>query len=86
MRIVLVAAFTALVSGPAFAQMPNLATSIDKPLTQDEVDRKQKRDEGYRAGLSQIPNQKNVDPWGNVRNADKPAAKQARPAPKANPK
>ena len=83
MRIVLVTVFAVLLGEPAFAQMPSLATTIDKPLTQDEVERRQKRDEGYRAGLNQIPDQRNVDPWGNVRGGDKPA-RQGKPA--ANPK
>jgi hypothetical protein len=85
MRIVLVVAFIALPIWPAFAQI-SLATEVAKPVTQDEVDRNKKRDEGYRAGLGQIPDQKNADPWGNVRNAAPPPIKQAKPAQKASPK
>ena len=85
MRIVLVMAFIALPIWPAVAQI-SLATEAAKPVTQDEVDRNKKRDEGYRTGLSQIPDQKNADPWGNVRNAAPPPAKQAKPAQKASPK
>jgi hypothetical protein len=47
-----------------------------RPLTQDEIDRQKALDNAYKAATNKIPDQKNTDPWGNVRtSAPAPAAK-----------
>ena len=80
MRVVAAAVIVAFLAGPAFAQ-------AQKPMQQygqedPEKTRQEKQDEkeaekAYRRSLGNIPAQKPVDPWGNVRsdNAPKPEAK-----------
>jgi hypothetical protein len=80
MRILGAAAVIALLTGPAYAQTPNvnlipeLASKTPEQKEQDAADQK-----AYRESLKKIPDAKAPsDPWGNVRNVDTP--KTAAPA------
>jgi hypothetical protein len=75
------------IATPAYAQMtPNLMGPSEKKLRTDvDIRQEQERENGFKSGLSKIPDAKGkVDPWGNVRsNAPTPTNQtQARPAPK----
>ena len=72
MKILRVAAVMALVSGPAYAQMPNInlmpeaVTKTPEEKAADEV-----RDKAYKESLRKIPDPKvSADPWGAVRSPD----------------
>lgn len=76
MRILRVAAVMALVSGPAYAQMPNInllpevTSKTPEEKAADEV-----RDKAYKESLRKIPDPKvSADPWGTVRSPDTPKA------------
>ena len=76
MRILRVAAVMALVSGPAYAQMPNInllpevTSKTPEEKAADEV-----RDKAYKESLRKIPDPKvSTDPWGAVRSPDTPKA------------
>jgi hypothetical protein len=68
-------------SGTASAQMPvpgiNLAPNPDRPpLTPEEQQKQQAREEAYKSALQKIPNKddkKRADPWANMR-AEPPTA------------
>jgi hypothetical protein len=74
------------IATPAYAQLsPNLSGDAVKLKTDVDIQREQARENGFKSGLSKIPDAKGkVDPWGNVRSgAPAPAGQtQARPAPK----
>jgi hypothetical protein len=83
--IALVAIATAMLAIPAFAQvMPNvLGPERGKLKTDVEVKEEQDRENGFKSGLSKIPDQKaKIDPWGNVRGSTPPSQGQAKQAPK----
>lgn len=71
------AAISALLMGTASAQIPlpgiplNPDGSSDsRPLTKEEQDKKQAREDAYKSALKKIPNKddaKPVDPWANMR-------------------
>jgi hypothetical protein len=65
----LLAATIIVMATPALAQIsPNLMGDGIKLKTDVEVKQEQERENGYKAGLSKIPDQKaKADPWGNVR-------------------
>ena len=51
--------------------------------TDVEVKEEQDRENGFKSGLSKIPDQKaKIDPWGNVRGSTPPSQGQAKQAPK----
>jgi hypothetical protein len=65
---------------PAFAQMNLLGDGMGKPVTKEDVEKKEAQEKAYKESLKKIPEQKAVnDPWGDVRNAapasGKPQAK-----------
>jgi hypothetical protein len=75
MKVLRAAAVIALLTGPAYAQMPNInlipeiATKSPEEKEADAV-----RDKAYRDSLKKIPDAKvSSDPWGTVR-ADTPKA------------
>ena len=81
MKVFRVAAVIALVTAPAYAQMPkmNLIPELASK-TQEEKDADDARDKAYRESLKKIPDPKvSNDPWGTVR-SDAPKA--AAPATK----
>ena len=76
MRILSAAAVIALLTGPAYAQVPNInliPEAISK--TPEEREAEAERDKKYRDSLRKIPDAKvSNDPWGTVRSADTPKA------------
>lgn len=86
MRVVAAAVIVAFLAGPAFAQqqkpVPQYGQEDKEKTTQEKQDERD-AEKAYRRSLGNIPAQKPVDPWGNVRsdNAAKPEAK-APPAKK----
>ena len=86
MKIVRLAVVVALLTSPAYAQMPAMNLLMDKPgKTQDEKDADAAREKAYQDTLKKIPDAKApADPWGNVRSTDAP--KTAKTADKASAK
>ena len=76
-NIVLTLAIAAMVT-PVYAQItPNLAAGSTKLKTDVEVRQEQERENGYKAGVSKIPDANGkVDPWGGVRSSSAPASGQ----------
>jgi len=74
MKILRVAAVMALVSGPVYAQMPNLNLMPEIPSkTPEEKAADEVRDKAYKESLRKIPDPKvSADPWGAVRSPDTP--------------
>ena len=67
-KLILAAALTTLMAGPAAAQGISPFQAQSKPTpTQEEVDKQEKLDSDYKSTLKKLPNQKTVDPWGTVR-------------------
>jgi hypothetical protein len=87
MRVLRAAALLALLTGPAYAQAPQINLMPELPTkTQEEKDADEVRDKAYRESLKKIPDAKtSADPWGNVR-SDPPKASAAAPKTPAKPK
>ena len=96
MRVVGVAAMTALIgmaalATPAHAQMsgdgPHVNLLADQPSkTPDQIEAEQAQQKAYKDSLRKIPDAKaSNDPWGVVRN-DAPKAAPAKTASKPKPK
>jgi hypothetical protein len=76
-RLMQAAAISALLMGTASAQipMPGITLNPDgssdsRPLTKEEQEKKQAREDAYKSALKKIPNKddaKPVDPWANMR-------------------
>jgi hypothetical protein len=78
-KLIPLAGALALLSTSASAQMPMPSYSMQgekPPLTPEEQERQKKLDDDYKAAKKKIPNQKAIDPWGDVRTT------QTAPAPK----
>ena len=79
MRVVAAAVIVAFVAGPAFGQEKRMQRygEEDKAKTVQEKQFDRDTESAYKRSLGNIPEQKPVDPWGNVRsdNAAKPDAK-----------
>ena len=86
MRVVRAAAMIALLTGPAYAQMPNINLMPEvTSKTQEQKDADEVRDRAYKDSLKKIPDAKaSSDPWGTVRSNDAP--KSTAKAPAAKPK
>jgi hypothetical protein len=82
MRAFRIAAVLALLTGPAFAQMPPINLMQDGPgKSPEQRAAEAARDKAYKESLRKIPDAKAPsDPWGTVRSGD--AAKSS--APKAS--
>jgi hypothetical protein len=82
MRAFRIAAVLALLTGPAFAQMPPINLMQDGPgKSPEQKAAEAARDKAYKESLRKIPDAKAPsDPWGTVRSGD--AAKSS--APKAS--
>jgi hypothetical protein len=75
MRILAAAAVVALLTVPAYAQMPkmNLLQDNSGPKTPEQKAAEEARDKAYQDSLKKIPDAKvSTDPWGNVRSTDNP--------------
>ncbi|MBR0872442.1 hypothetical protein JQ633_18925 [Bradyrhizobium tropiciagri] len=94
MRIIAAAFMMALITGPALAQDHiQQYREEDKPKTEAQKAEDRRAERAYQRSLSNVPDQKQTDPWGMARpdNASqaapkphaKPAAKMAAPKPAA---
>jgi hypothetical protein len=74
MRILSAAAVIALLTGPAYAQTPNINLIPElQSKTPEEKEAEAVRDKAYKESLKKIPDAKaSSDPWGNVRSVDTP--------------
>ena len=72
MKVLRVAALVALVSGPAYAQTPNMNLMPEvRSKTPEEKAADEARDKAYKESLRKIPDAKgSSDPWGTVRSPD----------------
>jgi hypothetical protein len=88
MRVLRAAALLALLTGPAYAQAPQINLMPELPTkTQEEKDADEVRDKAYRESLKKIPDAKtSADPWGNVRSDPPKASVNAAPKTSAKPK
>ena len=79
MRIIAAAVIVAFLAGPAFAQQKPIPRYGEQETEKSAEEKKAEReaDRAYQRSLGNIPEQKPVDPWGNVRsdNSQKPEAK-----------
>ena len=75
MRVFRIAAVFALLTGPAYAQTPNVNLIPElQSKTPEEKAAEEERDKAYRESLKKIPDAKvSNDPWGTVR-SDAPAS------------
>jgi len=78
LQFVLAAAAAALCIVSASAQSPGggqpsqsslgIPLKVDKPLTEEEIERRKAADRAYEAAMHKIPDKKpSADPWGDVR-------------------
>ena len=83
MKVLRAAAVLALLTGPAYAQMPNVNLIPEMASkTPEEREADEAKDKAYRESLKKIPDAKvSADPWGNVR-SDAPKASPAKPRTK----
>jgi hypothetical protein len=89
MRVFSAVFVIALLTAPAYAQMPSLNMIPDTPSkTQDQKDAEEVQDKAYKESLKKIPNAKvSSDPWGTVRtDAPKDAPKETSKAATAKPR
>jgi hypothetical protein len=80
MRVVAASVIVAFLAGPAFAQSKPIPRygEVDKDKTIEEKQAERDAEKAYKRSLGNIPEQKPVDPWGNVRSdTPKPDAKAA---------
>ena len=72
-----------LLTGPAYAQAPNINLIPEiASKTPEQKEAEEKREKAYRESLRKIPDGKtSTDPWGNVRTVDTP-----KPAAAAKPR
>jgi hypothetical protein len=83
-----IAAVFALLTGPAYAQMPdiNLIPEL-KSKTPEEKEQEAQQQKAYRDSLKKIPDAKaSNDPWGNVRSAETPKTSASKTPAPAKPK
>jgi hypothetical protein len=74
MRVFRIAAAFALLTGPAYAQLPPINLLADTPSkTPDQIEQEAAQQKAYKDSLRKIPDAKaSSDPWGNVRSTDTP--------------
>jgi hypothetical protein len=70
-RLVTAAAILVGLTAVATAQLPMPGISLghdDKPkLTPEQLEQQRARDNAYAAAMKKIPEKKQADPWGNIR-------------------
>jgi hypothetical protein len=83
MRIFSAVAVVVLLTGPAYAQLPNINLIPDaRSLTPEEKEAQAEKDRAYKESLKKIPDAKApADPWGTVR-SDAPPKASAKPRTK----
>jgi hypothetical protein len=92
MRVVAIAVIAAFLAGPALAQQKSIPKygELDKDKTPEEKRQEKEAEDAYKRSLGNIPAQKAVDPWGNVRgdapkqDAKAPAAKKTKTGSSGN--
>jgi hypothetical protein len=69
MKVFRVAALFVLLTGPAYAQMPNINLLADKPgKTEEQIEKEKAQEKAYKDTLKSIPDAKvSNDPWGGMR-------------------
>ncbi len=74
MRILGAVAVIALLTGPAYAQSPNINLLADTPSkTPEELEQEAAQQKAYKESLRKIPDAKApADPWGAVRTVETP--------------
>lgn len=80
MKVFRVAALFVLLTGPAYAQMPNINLLADQPgKTEEQIQKEKAQQKAYQDTLKSIPDAKaSNDPWGGVRSeAPKSASRSA---------
>ena len=72
MKVFRLAAVIALLTGPAYAQMPNINLIPETASkTPEEKEQEAVQQKAYKESLKKIPDAKgSSDPWGNVRSGD----------------
>lgn len=84
MRVFRLAAVLALLTGPAYAQTPNINLIPElQSKTPEEKEKEAEQQRAYKESLKKIPDAKvSNDPWGNVRSVDtsKDTSKASAPA------
>jgi hypothetical protein len=89
MKVFRVAALFVLLTGPAYAQMPNINLLADQPgKTEEQIEKEKAQQKAYQDTLKSIPDAKaSNDPWGGVRSeAPKSASRTAAPKAKSKTK
>ena len=84
MRKFVTAAMILALATPACAQAPamNLGAGMAPKKTDVEIQREKDTENGYKSGLSKIPDAKGkTDPWGAVRSGPAPQANKNAQAP-----
>jgi hypothetical protein len=80
------AVMVAAIATPVCAQMgpPNVLGEGTKLKTDVEIKQERDRENGFKSGLSKIPDapKGKVDPWGNVRSSPPAQSQNAKSAPK----
>lgn len=81
MRTLLVAALLTAIAAPACAQSfgTGIPLNQEKEVSPEEQAKRKATEDAYKATIKGIPDAKPIDPWGNMRSGETPAAK----APKA---
>jgi hypothetical protein len=79
-----IAFVTGPLPAPAFAQQKSIPKygEVDKDKTPEEKRQEKDAEEAYKRSLGNIPAQKAVDPWGNVRSDSPPKQDSKAPAAK----
>jgi hypothetical protein len=85
MKVLRVATVFALLSGPAYAQTPNINLIPElTSKTPEEKEQERIAEKAYKDSLKKIPDAKvSSDPWGNVRSTEAPKSVPAKPKSKA---
>ena len=78
-KLIPLAGALALLTTSASAQMPMPSISLQgdskRRLTPEEQEQQKKLDDDYKAATKKVPDQKAIDPWGDIRPTQTPAAK-----------
>jgi hypothetical protein len=74
MRVFRLATVIALLTGPVYAQTPNINLIPElQSKTPEEKEQEAAQQKAYKESLKKIPDAKgSTDPWGNVRSVDTP--------------
>ena len=85
MKKLVTAVMVAAIATPAYAQgvAPNVLGDGARLKTDVDIKQERDRENGFKSGLSKIPDAKGkVDPWGNVRSNPPAQSQNAKSAPR----